>query len=132
MIVRVAAALGAALILSAAVAQASPKTVTIKMRAENKSGETGMARLMQLPNGLQIKIMLGGAPHTAQPAHIHQGTSCQKLNPAPAEPLTDVVDGTSTTFLRGKKISDFTGGYVINVHKSAADIPTYVSCGAIK
>lgn len=132
MIVRVAAALGAALILSAAVAHASPKTMTVTMRAENKSGETGTARLMQLPNGVQIKIALNGAPKTAQPAHIHQGTSCQKLNPAPAAPLTDVVDGTSTTFLKGKKISDFMGGYVINVHMSAADLPTYVSCGAIK
>ncbi len=87
---------------------------------------------MQLPNGVQVVINLTGAPATAQPAHIHMGT-CQKLNPAPLVPLHNVVNGKSTTFLAGKKLSQYMGTNIaINVHKSLTDIPTYVACGAIK
>jgi hypothetical protein len=125
------AAVGLSLLCTSA-AFASPKTIMVTMRAENKSGESGTARLMQLPNGVQIVISLKGAPMEAQPTHIHPGT-CQKLNPAPEYPLTSVVNGQSTTFLKGQKLSALMGGkFAINVHKSAADLKTYVSCGAIK
>lgn len=129
---RIASAFIVCSLLTAAAAYAKPQTVTVKMRAENKSGESGTAQLMQLPNGVQVKISLSGAPSEAQPAHIHAGT-CQKLNPAPAQALTSVTGGTSTTFLKGAKLSEWTGGkYAINVHKSTSDLKTYVSCGAIK
>lgn len=129
---RVASAFIVCSLLTAATAYAKPQTMTIKMRAENKSGESGTAQLMQLPNGVQVKISLTGAPAVAQPAHIHEGT-CQSLNPAPKTMLTSVTRGHSTTFVKGAKLSDWTSGkYAINVHKSADDLKTYVSCGAIK
>jgi Cu/Zn superoxide dismutase len=123
----------AAAFASAAIAQAAaPQTITVPMKAENKSGENGVATLTQLPNGLKIEVTIKGAPVTAQPTHIHPGT-CTKLNPAPEAPLSALQNGKSVTVLSGRKLSDFTGGkYSINVHKSANDLKTYVSCGLIK
>jgi Cu/Zn superoxide dismutase len=129
---RIASAFIVCSLVTAAAAYAKPQTMTVKMRAENKSGETGTAQLMQLPNGVQVKITLADAPAAAQPAHIHEGT-CQQLNPAPKVMLTSVTGGTSTTFVKGAKLSDWTSGkYAINVHKSTSDLKTYVACGAIK
>ena len=132
MLHKITAAFLGSVLLSAGTAYASPKTMTVTMRAENKSGESGSAQLMQLPNGVQVKITLTGAPKTAQPAHIHEG-SCQKLNPAPKIMLKSVVNGKSTTFVKGAKLSDWTSAaYAINVHKSTDALQIYVSCGAIK
>ncbi|MFN2448362.1 MAG: hypothetical protein ABR508_01025 [Candidatus Baltobacteraceae bacterium] len=132
MLKRMSAAAIAALLLTAGAAWASPKTMTVTMRAENNSGEKGTAQLMQLPNGVQVKIALSGAPKTAQPAHIHEGT-CQKLNPAPKVMLNSIVNGKSTTFVKGAKLSDWTArAYAINVHRSTSALQVYVSCGAVK
>ena len=117
---------------NAKTAQANAKTVTVTMAAENNSGETGTATLTQDGSDVMVKIALTGAPKEAQPAHIHDGT-CAKLNPAPKYPLNSVVDGASSSVVKNVKLSDLTSSpYVINVHKSTSDIPTYVSCGEIK
>lgn len=111
---------------------AAPKTLTIPMKAENHSGESGTATLTQLANGVKIDVSIKGAPKEDQPTHIHPGT-CTHLNPAPEAPLSPLSNGHSVTVLSGKKISDFTkGAFSINVHKSANDLKTYVSCGQIK
>lgn len=122
----------AAALLAATVAQAAaPQTVTVKMNALNKSGESGTATLTQVGNGVKVDVTIKGAPATDQPTHIHPGT-CAKLNPAPEAPLTPLSNGRSVTVLAGKKLSQFTGGkFAINVHKSANDLKTYVSCGVI-
>lgn len=122
----------AAALLTATVAQAAaPQTVTVKMNALNKSGESGTATLTQVGNGVKVDVTIKGAPATDQPTHIHPGT-CAKLNPAPEAPLTPLSNGRSVTVLSGKKLSQFTGGkFAINVHKSANDLKTYVSCGVI-
>jgi plastocyanin len=81
----------------------------------------------------------------AHPAHIHRG-SCDKLDPQPAYPLTDVTlpamatpaatgGATAIPVERSRTVVDVTldelqtGGYAINVHKSAQDIDTYIACG---
>jgi len=107
------------------------KPVSVTMKAQNASGETGTATLTQQGADIVVKIALKGAPSTAQPAHIHMGT-CANLNPVPKYPLSNVVNGASTTTLKGMKLASLqTGGFAINVHKSATDIKTYVSCGDI-
>lgn len=126
------AAIVAAFASVAAAPAATPSTVTVTMNAENNSGENGTATLTQLDSGVKIEVSLKNAPATAQPTHIHPGT-CSKLNPAPEYPLTSTTAGKSVTVLNGKKLSDLTGGkFSINVHKSADDLKTYVSCGNIK
>jgi Cu/Zn superoxide dismutase len=124
-------ALLAAALVTASVAQAAPQSVTVKMNALNKSGESGTATLTQVGNGVKVDITITGAPATDQPTHIHPG-SCAKLNPAPEAPLTPLSNGHSVTVLSGKKLSQFTGGkFAINIHKSSNDLKTYVSCGVI-
>ena len=111
---------------------AAPGTVTVKLGAQNDSGETGTAMLSQAGDDVKVAVtMTGGNAAGPQPIHVHEGT-CAKLDPKPKYPLTTVQGGTSTTTLKGMKLTDLeTGGYAINVHKSTTDIATYVSCGDI-
>jgi len=106
------------------------KSVNVTMRAQNKSGETGKAKLTaEGADKTRVELSLKGAPKgTAQPAHIHEG-SCAKLDPKPKHGLENVVDGKSTTVVPASLGS--VRGMAINVHKSTDDIKTYVSCGNI-
>jgi len=108
----------------------SAKAVTVRMHAQNKSGESGTAKLTpQGADKTRVEISLKGAPKgTPQPAHIHEG-SCAKLDPKPKYGLENVVDGKSSTVV--PQGIDAVRGMAINVHKSADDIKTYVSCGDI-
>lgn len=115
---------------SALAAGDAPASVTVTMAPQNGSNESGTATLTQTGKNVQVVIALQNAPATAQPAHIHPG-SCAKLNPAPKYPLSNVVNGQSTTTVKNVKLSDLAGGFAINVHKSADDLKTYVSCGDI-
>jgi Cu/Zn superoxide dismutase len=107
------------------------KSVSVRMHAQNKSGESGSAKLTpQGADKTRVEISLKGAPKgTPQPAHIHQG-SCAKLDPKPKYGLENVVDGKSSTVVPVG--IDAVRGMAINVHKSADDLKTYVSCGDIK
>jgi hypothetical protein len=109
------------------------KSMTVKMAAQNKSGETGTAKLTaEGADKTRVEISLKGGPKGVdQPAHIHEG-SCAKLDPKPKQGLENVVDGKSSTVVP-MSIGDLSkGGLAINVHKSKEDIKTYVSCGDIK
>jgi Cu/Zn superoxide dismutase len=100
------------------------------MNAENGSGEDGMATLTQQGDDVVVTLDLKNGTTTPEPAHIHTGT-CAKLGGV-HDPLTDVVSGKSTTTVKNVKLADLeTGAYAINVHKSADDTGTYVSCGDI-
>src|ERR687884_496890 len=106
------------------------KAVNVRMHAQNKSGESGSAKLTpQGADKTRVEISLKGAPKgTPQPAHIHEG-SCSKLDQKPKYGLENVVDGKSSTVVPAG--IDAVRGMAINVHKSADDIKTYVSCGDI-
>jgi hypothetical protein len=101
------------------------------MHAQNGSGQNGTATLTQQGANVVVTISLAKGSAVPQPAHIHEGP-CAKLNPAPKYPLSNVVNGKSTTTIKNMKLSALqSGGYAINVHKSAAAIATYTSCGDI-
>ncbi len=108
------------------------KTVNVRMAAQNKSKETGTAKLTAMgADKTKVEITLKGAPKgTPQPAHIHEGT-CAKLDPKPKWGLENVVDGKSTTEVPVGLAEIQKGTYAVNVHKSGEDIKTYVSCGNI-
>ena len=110
-------------------AQVSMVGVTVKLDAQNGSGETGTATFTPQGNKTQVVLQMTGAPADAQPAHIHDG-SCAKLNPAPKIPLQNVVNGKSTTVLE-MPIKEVMAGGAVNVHKSTEDLKTYVSCGDV-
>jgi hypothetical protein len=108
------------------------KAVTVRLAQQNKSGETGTARLTAQGDQTKVEISLKGAPKgVPQPAHIHDG-SCAKLDPKPKHGLENVVDGKSTTTVPAKLDELLNGRNAINVHKSAEDIKTYVACGNIR
>jgi len=123
----------AASIAVAGIAQAAMQPMQFKLHAQNGSGETGTATLLQSGDNVIVKVRLAGAPSgVPQPAHIHMGT-CDKLNPKPTYPLHNVTDGTSETTVPNVKLSDLTSGaFAINVHKSTSDLGTYVACGDLK
>jgi Cu/Zn superoxide dismutase len=108
------------------------KSVTVRLAQQNKSGESGTARLTPEGDKTKVQVNLKGAPKgVSQPAHIHEG-SCAKLDPKPKYGLQNVVDGKSTSEVPVSVDALMSGSYAINVHKSADDIKTYVACGAIK
>jgi hypothetical protein len=99
------------------------------LNEQNGSGQHGTVALKPRGDKTVIEIHLLGASTTvAEPAHIHMGT-CAKLDPAPKYPLTAVVDGISETTVDQPMSALVAGGMAVNVHKSAADIKTYVACG---
>src|SRR5919199_3679345 len=93
------------------------KTVNVRMGAQNKSGESGTARLTaEGPDKTRVEISLKGAPKgTPQPAHIHDGT-CAKLDPKPKYPLQNVVEGKSTSTVNASLETITSGKNAINVH----------------
>ena len=107
------------------------KDVTVTLNALNNSGEQGTAVLSDMSGKTKVVVSVSGAPvDIPQPAHIHVG-SC----PAPGAvkyPLTSLMNGVSETVL-DVSISKILGELplAVNVHKSAADAKTYVSCGDI-
>ena len=120
----------ASFLLAAGSALVQDVFVTVKLGAQNGSGETGTATFTPQGNKTEVVLQLTGAPAAAQPAHIHEG-SCAKLNPAPKIPLQNVVNGKSTTVLDMPMKQVMAGG-AVNVHKSTADLKTYVACGDLK
>ena len=129
------AAIGAALVLAAVVgpsAQAAMAPMQFRLAAQNSSGETGTATVLQGVNGVIVKLRLAGyTDGVDQPAHIHKG-SCAKLDPKPEYALHNVVNGMSVTTVPGVTIAMLLKTpHAINVHKSLTDLPTYVSCGDI-
>lgn len=132
MILRSLTAFAAIAALASQVALAAPAQITVTMKALNDSGETGTATITQQTDGVKIVVDLKNAPKAAQPTHVHVGT-CGKIKAAPEYPLVNSEDGKGTTVLKGVTIEQLLkGDYAINVHKSADDLGTYVSCGNIK
>jgi hypothetical protein len=104
--------------------------VTVQLAAQNGSGESGTATLTAEGSQTKVSIDLSNGSMTPQPAHIHQGT-CAKLNPKPQYPLANVVNGKSESTVDASLDTLKGSAFAINVHKSAPEITTYVSCGDI-
>ena len=99
------------------------------MTAQNGSGEDGTVTATAVDaTHTEIVIQLANGPATPQPAHVHDGT-CAQLNPTPHYPLNNVINGMSDTVIPVALDVLTGGGYAVNVHKSAAEVSTYVSCG---
>jgi hypothetical protein len=109
----------------------SAKKLTVKLAAQNGSGENGTATLTAMGSKqTSVVVSLSGAPAKAQPAHIHKG-SCKNLDPTPLYALQNVIDGKSSSTVNASLASLEKGSFAINVHKSQADLKTYVACGNI-
>lgn len=116
-------------------ATTTPEAMTNEMKVnlneENNSGESGTATLKEENGKTTVTVSLTGfTKDVVQPAHIHVG-SCPGVG-AVKYPLTNVVNGKSVTVL-GVTLVDFKKllPLSVNVHKSAASIATYTSCGEL-
>jgi hypothetical protein len=106
--------------------------ITVPLQTKDNSGVSGTATLTPQGNQTRVVVKLNGSTSTvAQPAHLHSGT-CDKLDPKPIYPLTDVVDGISTSMVSAPVSELASGKYAINVHKSVAEVKISVACGNVK
>ena len=106
--------------------------ITLDLDEQNDSGITGTAKLSPTSDGkVEVEIELDGSDGGPHPAHIHKG-SCADLDPNPAFPLEDVVDGRSKTTV-DVDVADLTADeYAINVHESPENVANYVACGDVR
>lgn len=105
--------------------------VTVKLVAQNNSGQNGVATLLPEGNKTKVVIEIPNMPAgVAQPVHIHLG-SCDKLDKAPKWNLEAVKGGRSVTVVPVSLDTILQDRTAINVHKSAAEAQIYVSCGNI-
>ncbi len=111
--------------------QALDDTITVKLQAQNNSGQNGVATLIPEGDKTKVVIEIPNAPTgVAQPAHIHLGT-CDKLDKAPKWNLEAVKGGRSVTMVPVSLDTILKDKTAINIHKSAAEAQIYVSCGNI-
>ena len=104
--------------------------VTVQLGEQNGSGQSGTATLTAEGDSTRVEIDIENGTSEPQPAHVHEG-SCENLTPQPKYALQNVVDGKSTSTVSATLDELKSTAYAINVHKSAAEVETYVSCGAI-
>jgi hypothetical protein len=106
--------------------------VLVDILEQNGSGQSGTATLTAEGDGTLVVIETFspfGREH--QPAHIHEGT-CADLDPEPAFPLPDLVDGVAgdTVPISIDELRE--GAYAINIHRSIDQPDLYVACGDIE
>jgi hypothetical protein len=110
---------------------AGDKPLTIKIDAQNNSGQSGTATLTPEGDSTKVVVETMNAPAgVPQPAHIHLGT-CANLDKAPKWKLEALKDGKSTTVVPASLATIMKEKSAINVHKSAGEIAVYVACGDI-
>ncbi len=110
-------------------AQAQPRTLIFQLRPQSGSNQRGTIALTDMGAQTRVSIRLRGVPQDAnEPAHIHTGT-CQNLNPQPAFPLNNVVNGRSDTVVNVSLQQIMSAPHAINVHKSREEVQVYVACG---
>ena len=100
------------------------------MEQQNNSGEVGEVALYPQGQNTRVVVTINGEPGgRTQPAHIHRGQSCASIDPKPAYPLHNVVNGKSSTIVNIPIDRLLSGNYAVNVHESPTNIAHYVSCG---
>src|SRR5262245_60659894 len=121
-------AIGAALLLlgagcggtssSSAAEDVNSNDVYVMLAEQNRSGESGTARLIPLGKQTKVVLELTDPTATLQRAHIHAG-SCDQLHPKPAYALSEVKSGMSTTTVDAKLTALRRGSFAIDVHDFA-------------
>jgi hypothetical protein len=102
------------------------------LNAVGGSGESGCATPRNFGfHGTLLSLKVTGEPKDGdQPAHIHRG-KCGSNGPV-VFPLRNVKNGMSGTQMTDAKWKSFShGGFYINIHESADNIPHIVSCANI-
>ena len=102
------------------------------MQQQNNSGEVGEVTLFPQGPNTRVVLHIDGEPAgRTQPAHIHRGQTCDNIDPKPAYPLHNVMNGRSSTIVNIPIDRLLSGNYAVNVHSSPTNMTRYVSCGHI-
>lgn len=103
----------------------------VTMKEQNGSKQIGTATIADVDGKAKVTVKVtAGTKDVPQPAHIHIG-ACPTPG-AVAYPLSAVVNGMSETTLAISTTELMSKlPLAVNVHKSADDAKTYVSCGDI-
>jgi hypothetical protein len=110
---------------------ASTATETIAMHALNNSDQNGTATITDVGGKVLVSVRLSGEPSGAsEPAHVHFGR-CPKIKAVPAYNVGPIIRGKGSDVVQLTWADINSGKYAVNVHKSASDMGTYVSCGNI-
>jgi hypothetical protein len=109
-----------------------PDGLTLELAEQNDSGISGTVSFAPTSEGaVEVEIELEGSDGGPHPAHIHPG-SCADLDPTPAFPLEDVVDGRSETTVEVDVAELAADEYAVNVHESAENADVYVACADVR
>ncbi len=111
--------------------EASSEPLSVPLAAQADSGVTGTVTFT--PDGDQTTVLVeleGDTSTDPHPAHIHDGT-CTDFQAEPAYPLENVVDGRSESTVDASIDELLDEPYIVNVHKSEAEIGTYIACGPV-
>lgn len=105
-------------------------TVTLAEVTDSATKQTGTATLVEKNGKVVVTVKVTPVQSGPQPAHIHVG-SCPGVG-AVAYPLTNLVNGTSTTML-DVTMADLKAKkpLAINIHKSADESKVYTACGSL-
>ncbi len=127
---RLGALLGVMLLVLATMGAA--EALTVQLKPQNNSGESGTATLTDAGNGkTKVQVTVTGAPSgVAQPMHIHKGT-CAQLDPKPTYGLPALTAGKSEATVDVPLKTLQSDKYAINGHKSGQEVSVYVYCGEI-
>jgi hypothetical protein len=111
-----------------------PGAVIVALAAQPGGNQPGQAIIFEDPEAPGVTFVAievtPGAGGVQQPAHFHTGT-CAAPGPI-VEPLANVLDGNSATLLSAPMSELVDQGLIINVHLSAAQPGSYVSCGEVR
>jgi hypothetical protein len=111
---------------------AVPQRVVLNLGAGRDADQTpGTVTLVSdgAKTVVSINIKSGGVG-VSQPAHIHDG-ACPGVSGV-KYPLTNVVDGKSTTVVDAKLSDILAGTYAVNIHKSTTEAGVYTACVNVK
>jgi hypothetical protein len=116
------------IVTTVSTALAEQQTVTVPLGAgRDEQNVNGTATLTDLGDGTtRVDIRVNPA-NPDMLAHIHSA-ACPGAGPV-LFPLTDVVNGTSTTVVSAPLATVLAQGQSINLHKSPDLVDIYVSCG---
>ncbi|PIT92115.1 MAG: hypothetical protein COU08_04665 [Candidatus Harrisonbacteria bacterium CG10_big_fil_rev_8_21_14_0_10_42_17] len=110
----------------------APTPIMVVLSEQNTSGVSGEALLTSVNDQVRVEVALSGTPEGGNhPIHIHKGT-CTELGEI-YQGLNNVQDGKSVTVL-DESLDDIVHAapLAIQVHVSADELGSYVTCGELK
>jgi hypothetical protein len=107
------------------------------LEPQNNSGISGSATVQSRAAAAKVTVhIMGAASGSVHPWHVHRGTCGNDKGivggAGEYKPLTVGTDGMSNAEVNIPVALNEDETYFVNIHKSASDLGTIVSCGALK